>query len=66
MGNNSEKKLKIKITIKSMLVVFMEWSTRRPLDIVTSGLVVIYVGDIWVGLDVFDWSCHIGIGRDLL
>jgi len=36
-----------------MLVVFMEWSTRRPLDIVTSGLVVIFVGDIWVGLDVF-------------
>jgi hypothetical protein len=35
-----------------MLVVFLEWSIRRPLDIVTNGLVVIYVGEIWVGLDV--------------
>jgi len=39
----------------------MEWSTMRPLDIVTSGLVVIFVGDIWVGMDVrhsngFEWS----------
>jgi hypothetical protein len=32
-----------------MLVVFMEWSTRRPLDIVTGGLVVIFVGDIGRG-----------------
>jgi hypothetical protein len=36
-----------------MLVVFMEWSTRRPLDIVINVLVVIFVKDIWVGLDVF-------------
>jgi hypothetical protein len=33
-------------------VVFLEWSIRRPLDIVISGLVVISIGDIWVGLDV--------------
>ncbi len=64
-----EKKNLIKLTIKSMLVVFLEWSTRRPLDIMTSGLVVIFVGDIWVGLDVFkwiEWSCHSGTGHDLL
>jgi hypothetical protein len=42
----------IKITIKSMPMVFLEWSTRRPPDIMTSGLVVISIGDIWVGLDV--------------
>jgi len=55
----------IKIVIKSMPV------TRRPLDIMTSGLVVIYVGDLWVGLDVlhsngFEWSRHNGIRCDLL
>ncbi len=36
-----------------MPMVILEWSTRRPLDIVTNGLVVIFVGGIWVGLDVF-------------
>jgi hypothetical protein len=35
-----------------MLMMFLEWSTSRPLDIETNGLVVISVGDIWVGLDV--------------
>jgi hypothetical protein len=49
-------------------MVFMEWSTRRTLDIVTSGLVVIFVGDIWVGMDVhhsngFEWKCYSGIGH---
>jgi hypothetical protein len=44
---------KIIITIISMPMVILEWSTRRPLDIVTNGLVVIFVGGIWVGLDVF-------------
>jgi hypothetical protein len=34
-----------------MLVVFLEWSTRRPLDIVTNGLVMNSIGDIWVELD---------------
>ncbi len=57
--------------IKSMPLVFMEWSTRRPLDIVINGLVVIFVGDIWVRLDVlhsngFECNYHNGIGRDLL
>jgi hypothetical protein len=54
-----------------MPMVFLEWSTRRPLDIMTSGLVVISVGDLWVGLDVFhsngfEWSRHNGIRCDLL
>jgi hypothetical protein len=54
-----------------MLVVFLEWSTRRPLDIVINSLIVILVGGIWVGLDVlhsngFEWNCHSGIGHDLL
>jgi hypothetical protein len=35
-----------------MLVVFLEWSTRRPPDIMTSGLVMTFVRDTWVGLDV--------------
>jgi hypothetical protein len=51
-----------------MPMVFLEWSIRKSLDIVTSGLVAIYVGDIWVGLGVlhsngFEWSCHSGIGH---
>jgi hypothetical protein len=62
--------LKIKITIKSMLVIFLKWSTWKPLDIMTSGLVVISIGDNWVALDIhsngFEWNCHSGIGRDLL
>lgn len=54
-----------------MLVVFLKWSTWKSLDIMTSGLEVISIGDIWVALDVvhfngFEWSCHNGIGRDLL
>jgi hypothetical protein len=44
--------LKIKIKIKSMPMVFLECSTRRPLDIVNNDLVVISIGDIWVGFDV--------------
>jgi hypothetical protein len=54
-----------------MPMVFLEWSVRRPLDIMTNGLVVIFVGDIWAGLDVFhsngfEWSCHNGIACDLV
>jgi len=54
-----------------MPMVFLEWSTKRPLDIMNSGLLMIFVGDIWVGLDVlhsngFEWSCHSGIGCNLL
>ncbi len=35
------------------------------------GLIVIFFGDIWVGLDVFhpnpfEWNFHNGIGRNLL
>jgi len=45
VGNSGKKIKTIKITIKST-VVFLEWSTRRPLDIMTSGLVMISVGDI--------------------
>jgi len=51
-----------------MLVVY--WSNWRPLDMVISGLVVIFVLDIWVGLDVlhsngFEWSCYNVIDHDL-
>jgi hypothetical protein len=54
-----------------MPVVFLEWSARRPLDIMTNGLIMISIGDIWVGLDVlhsngFEWNYHNGIGCDLL
>jgi hypothetical protein len=48
----------IKITIKSMAMVFLKWPTRRPLDIVTSGLVVIFIGDI-------GWSWMYSIQMDL-
>jgi hypothetical protein len=51
-SNNGKNKNLIKITIKSMLVVFLEWSTRRPQDIMIGGLVMIFFGDTWVGLDV--------------
>jgi len=41
-----------------MAMVFLKWPTRRPLDIVTSGLVVIFIGDI-------GWSWMYSIQMDL-
>jgi len=54
-----------------MPMVFLEWSIKRPFDIVIDGLVVISIQDIWVGLGVFhsngfEWSCYNGIGHNLL
>jgi hypothetical protein len=35
-----------------MPMVFLEWSIKRSLDVVTNGLVLVFMGDIWVELDV--------------
>ncbi len=45
--------------------------TKRPLNAMTNGLVVVDIKDGWVEMDVihsnpFAWNCGSGIGCDLL
>jgi len=54
-----------------MPMVFLPRFTKRPLNAMTSGLVVVDIKDGWVEMDVlhsnpFEWNCGSGIGRDLL
>jgi len=54
-----------------MSVVFLLRSIRRPLNAMTSGLVVVDIKDGWMETYVvhsngFEWNCGSGIGHDLL
>jgi hypothetical protein len=54
-----------------MPMVFLPRSTRRPLNAMANGLVVVDIKNGWMEMDVvhsngFEWNCGSGVRCDLL
>ncbi len=71
VGSNEVFYKNVKNTFKGMPMVFLPRSTRRPLNAMANGLVVVDIKNGWMEMDVvhsngFEWNCGSGVRCDLL